>query len=487
MSKETASPRGRAWVTWSSLGLGATGLGQFVLLAALARILGPVDFGVVTAVLVVVGVGRVVHSSIGPALVQRDDLRPEHVGAANAIAVATAVAMTAAATLAAPSAAQFFRNDLVADVLRGMSWLYVCQALGVAPEAMLQRELRLRELAIAEALGVALGCLPFGIGMAAFGFGAHAMTGAFLAQAAVKCYALVWLCPTRPTFATSRKAIRDVARFSLGVFAAGLCNYAASQGDNVVVGRAMPASALGVYGRAYQLMAMPAMFLGEVTDRVAFPLLSRVQNDRAQLRVAYGRGVSLVACVMAPAAAACVALAPEIVRVVLGPGWDEVATTFAVLSCGLVFRTGYKLSDMLARATGTVYARAWRQAIFAALLLLGAWVGSGGGTVGVACGVVAALAVNYALMAWLSLATTGMRWPEFFALHLRGIALAALLGSSCWAAASALRAIGAPAVVVLSVSLLAAFAVFVVCARAAPRRVLGEDGVWLWRNVVAAR
>lgn len=487
MISESSSPRGRAWVTWSTLGLGATGLGQFVLLASLARILGPAEFGVVTAVLVVVGMGRVLHASIGPSLVQRDELRPEHVGAANVLACSTALMMTAAASWAAPFAAAFFRDELVAEVLRGMAWLYVCQALAVAPEALLQRELRLRELAIAESLGVALGCLPFGVGMAALGFGAHAMTGAFLAQAAVKCVALVWLCPTRPTFRTSSKAVRDVARFSLGVFAAGMCNYAASQGDNVIVGRAMPAAALGVYGRAYQLMSMPAMFLGEVTDRVAFPLLSRVQHDRAQLRVAYGRGVSLVACVMAPAAAACVALAPEIVRVVLGAGWDEVASTFAVLSCGLVFRTGYKLSDMLARATGTVYARAWRQAIFAALLLLGALVGCSFGTIGVACGVVVALAANYALMAWLSLATTGMRWPEFFALHVRGLALAAALGATCWAAAVWLRALGAPALVVLFASLGVASSLFVAVARMAPRRVLGEDGVWLWRSVVAAR
>ncbi len=487
MSSELSGPRGRAWVTWSSLGLGATGLSQFVLLAAFARILSPVDFGVVTAALVVIGIGRVLHSSIGPALVQRDELRREHVGAANLLACGSAVAMATAVCVAAPLAADFFRHELVAELLRAMSALYVVQALGVAPEALLQRDMRLRELAIAEVLGVVIGGLPFGIGMALLGLGVQAMAGAIIAQAAVKSAALVWMCSTRPAFATTRAAVREVTRFSFGVFVAGLCNYAASQGDNLVVGRAMPAAALGVYGRAVQLMSMPAMFLGEVTDRVAFPLLSRVQHDRAQLRLAYGRGVSLVACVMAPAAAASVALAPEIVRVVLGPGWDEVAPTFAVLSCGLVFRTGYKLSDMLARATGTVYARAWRQAIFAALLLLGAWIGSGGGTVGVACGVIVALAINYGLMAWLSLITTGMRWPEFFALHLRGLALATLLGSVCWGVGKAMRAAGAPAVVVLLASLLVAFAVFLACARWAPRRVLGDDGIWLWRNVVTAR
>ena len=487
MSSESATARGRSWVTWSSLGLGVTGLGQFALLAVLARMLGPGEFGVVTAALVVVGIGRVVHSSIGPALVQRAELQAEHVHAANLLACATAVSMTVVVVAAAPLAATFFRDETVVPVLRGLAWLYVCQALGLVPEALLQREMRLRELAIAETLGVLVGCLPLGIAMAASGAGPHAMTGAWLGQATVKCAALLWLRPQQFSFATTRAALRDVAKFSFGVLTAGMCNYAASQGDNLVVGRSMPAAALGVYGRAYQLMSMPAMFLGEVVDRVAFPLLSRVQDDREQLRSAYARGVSLVACVMAPAGALCVVLAPEIVRVVLGSGWDEVAAAFAVLCCGLVFRTGYKLSDMLARATGTVYARAWRQAVFAALLLLGAFFGSSNGTVGVAVGVVSALGCNYALMAWLSLATTGMRWAEFFALHVRGVMLAVGFGVTSWGLASLLRTVDSPAWLVCVAASLVPLLAFAVCVRAAPRRILGEDGVWLWRTVVAAR
>ncbi len=487
MSSESATPRGRSWVTWSSLGLGVTGLGQFALLAVLARMLGPDEFGVVTAALVVVGIGRVVHSSIGPALVQRAELQAEHVNAATLLACATAVAMTIVVVATAPLAATFFRDDAVVPVLRCLAWLYVCQALGLVPEALLQREMRLRELAIAETLGVLVGCLPLGIAMAASGAGPHAMTGAWLGQATVKCAALLWLRPQQVSFATTLAALRDVAKFSLGVLTAGMCNYAASQGDNLVVGRSMPAAALGVYGRAYQLMSMPAMFLGEVVDRVAFPLLSRVQDDRAQLRSAYARGVSLVACVMAPASALCIVLAPEIVRVALGAGWDEVAAAFSVLCCGLVFRTGYKLSDMLARATGTVYARAWRQAVFASLLLLGAFVGSANGTVGVATGVVLALACNYALMAWLSLATTAMRWSEFAMLHVRGLVLATGFGAAAFGVATVLRACDAAPWVVVVLSSVVPLAAFAVCVRAAPRRVLGDDGVWLWRTVVAAR
>ena len=272
-------------------------------------------------------------------------------------------------------------------------------------------------------------------------------------------------------------------RYSGGVASAGLCNYAASQGDNLVVGRWMLTSALGVYGRAYQLMAMPAMFLGEVVDRIVFPLLSRVQDDRQQLRLAYARGVSLIASVMTPAAVFGIALAPEIVDVVLGDGWSEVVLPFQVLMGGLVFRTGYKISDMLARATGNVYARAWRQAIFAVLIFGGAFLGKEWGVTGVACGVVAALATNYLMMAWLSIVTTGLPWGRFFALHVRGIVLGSLFGSLAFLAAEVLRAAAMPAWVVLLGGTLGAGAGFGILVRVAPNRVLGGDGVWLVRTL----
>lgn len=73
---------------------------------------------------------------------------------------------------------------------------------------------------------------------------------------------------------------------------------------------------------------------------------------------------------MTPAAVACVILGKEIVRVVLGDDWDDVTLPFQILCGAMAWKTGYKISDALARATGRVYARAWRQFVFACLSLL---------------------------------------------------------------------------------------------------------------------
>src|SRR6185295_128820 len=160
------------------------------------------------------------------------------------------------------------------------------------------------------------------VGLALAGFGIWALVGAYVAQALLKSIVLVSMRPHERSLRLDRTATREILYFTGGFLPARLFNYTAAEGDNFVVGKWMSAADLGIYGRAYQMMAMPAMFLGEVIDRILFPLMARSQRDVPRLALTYSRGVSLIALIMAPASALGVVLAPEIVRVVLGPGWD---------------------------------------------------------------------------------------------------------------------------------------------------------------------
>ena len=479
-------PTSLRWLTWSAIGLGAKGVAQFVVLAVLARFLGAADFGVVSATLIVIGFGRAAtYGSIGPALVQRPELRPAHLRSAFALVTYGAVALVAALWLLAPVAARFFEMEALglADVMRALSLVFLFESAGVVSEALLQRDLDLRRLALAELVSALLGFVPAGVGLALAGFGIWALVGAYVAQALLKSLVLVSMRPHERSLRLDRTATRELLWFTGGFLPARLFNYTAAEGDNFVVGKWMSAADLGIYGRAYQMMAMPAMFLGEVIDRILFPLMARYQLDTRRLALTYSRGVSLIALIMAPASALGIVLAPEIVRVVLGPGWDAAIGPFQVLMAGLLFRSGYKIADSLARATGTVYARMWRQGIFAGLVVLGALLGASWSVEGVAAGIVGALAVNYALMAWLSLETTGLTWGRFVALHRRGLLLGLACAALALGAAAALRHSGAGALVVLLGGSAVPCALLLAAARWRPRAVLGEEGLWLLRKL----
>ncbi len=465
---------------WSGVGTLTNAVGQFLVLAVLARFVSPSEFGIVSAALVVIGVGRMVTEGfVGPAVTQRPGLDDEQVRTAFVLSVGTGLGTTVLLWCAAPAVAAFFRTPEMTGPTRGLVLMFVVQMFSVVPLALLQRELNFRAIGIAEAVSFLLGYALVGVALAVAGAGVWALVVANVAQAAV--YTAVVLAYRRhPVGWRVRWSVaRDIAVFGGGHTTARYLNFVALQGDNVVVGRAMGDVALGLYGRAYQLASTPAALLGNVLDQVLFPTLAGRQHDRERLAENFRRAVVLTTTLTAPLAAVVVVLAPELVRIVLGDGWDGVVLPFRILVATLTFRTAYKLSDAMAKATGFVYARAWRQGVYAALVLGGAVAARPWGIAGVAVAVGFAITMNYVLMSGLSLAVTGLGWAGFWTAHRRGAALAVVTGAVALGAATGLRGLGAPAVVVAVGAALAAVAALAAPAAVSPRRILGADLLWL--------
>lgn len=465
---------------WVAFGHGGRVVLQFVVIGILARLLTPADFGVVSAALVIIGFASIFSQlGLGPALVQRPNLEPRHVQAAFTGSVVFGLLIGVLIWLAAPLAAAFYRIDSVAPVLRVLAWTFPLKGIAVVSESLLQRDMGFRWLANRELASYGLGYGLLGVALAWNGAGVWALVGANMAQAIVNTALLVIARPPSVRLRVDPAACRELASFGGGFTAAKIGNRIALQGDNLVVGRWLGPEALGIYGRAYHLMAMPAALFGDIVDTALFPAMAKVQNQAQRLETAYRRGISLVALVILPASALFFTLAPELVYLLLGPQWSSVVIPFQVLAAGMLFRTSYKLSDSISRATGAVYRRAWRQAVFASLVVGGAWVGQHWGVNYVAAGVLGALLINFLLMAQLSLSVSGMTWRRFFAAHAAAIPLTAISVAVAFGLVTILRQWDSPVVLRLLVPGGAALICLTVLAWRLPRLFLGADGLWM--------
>jgi len=137
------------------------------------------------------------------------------------------------------------------------------------------------------------------------------------------------------------------------------------------------------------------------------------------------------------------------------------------------------MSDALARARGFVYRRAWRQALYAALVIGGAWLGQRRGVDGAALGVLLALAVNFFLMAQLSLRLAGMTWRSFFGAHTHAVLLACLAALIVRVASTALTLAGWAPLARLVTSAALVTVALIAFGRWRPSVFLGHDGIWM--------
>jgi PST family polysaccharide transporter len=469
---------------WTASGRAARAALSVLVLVVLARLVSPSDFGVVSAAMVVIGFSTIfAQLGLGPALVQRPELEPRHVRSAFAASVYFGFLLGGVLWVAAPLVSEFFRMTSLEPVLRALAWSFPLRGLGVVSQSLMQRELQFRWLAARDLASNALGFGVVGPVLAWYGFGVWALVAAQLAYVGINTVML--LIGRRPLVGLwpERRAFNDLVYFGGGFTLARMANFLALQGDNLVVGRWLGPLALGIYGRAYQLMAAPASAIGEVLDIVLFPAMASVQDEARRLALAYRKGVSFIALVVLPASVLIFGLAPEIVTVLLGPKWTDVVLPLQILTIGMLFRTSYKISDSMCRATGVIYRRAWRQVIYAALVIGGSWVGQHWGVVGVATGVLLAVTINFLAMAQLSLAVSGMTWGALIRAHLPALLLSAAIGAVLLAILLPLRQLEVPPMLRLVTAGGATLAAGLALTWAAPSIFVGGDGLWMLRTL----
>ena len=469
-----------AGILWLSYGKAAFFILQLVVVGVLARLVTPAAFGVVNAALIVTGFSAIVSQlGLGPALVQRPALERRHIDTAYTFSFLFGLSLGALLWFGAPLAATFLRMPDVTPVLRALSWVFPLNGLQTVGQSLLSRDLHFSWLANLDVISYGLGFGVLGIVTALLGWGVWALVVAQIGQSLGRTVVLLWKHPPRLKFIIDGPAFRDLAYFGGGFTVARVANYVAVNGDNFIVGRFLGAAPLGYYGRAYSLMSAPAYAFGTVLDQVLFPAMAKVQDDMKRLAAAYRRGVALIALLVLPASVAIIFLAPEVIRLALGPKWGPAVVPFQVLGIGMLFRTSYKMSDSISRSTGAVYRRAWRQMIYGGLVVLGAWIGTHWGIVGVSWGALSALTVNFFLMAALGQQVAGLSWGEFWMAHRPAVLLTLASFPLVWGATSALRGVGAPAIVTLGAGGLVLLGACGFLVWRLPRLFLGTDGQWM--------
>lgn len=444
-SSKTLIQRTFSGFFWVAMGSGIQVALKIGVLAILARLVNPNDFGLMGIALIVMEFAKMIsHMGVGPALVQRKEIEKRHLTTGFTLSIIIGAFFAFLLLFTAPYIAVFFRMPELTGVLRVLSLIFLIDSFTLIAQALMQRNMKFKMSTSIEVISYAVGYGAVGIFLGFLGWGVWALVVGSLSQSLLLTILLLFVQPFPKMFGFEWKAFKELIFFGGGFTMAKIANYLATQGDNLIVGRMLGATALGIYGRAYQFMVMPAGLFGNALDRALFPAMAKVQDHQPSLAKAYLTGVSIIGLISIPCSFLIFLLAPEIVMVLLGSGWTEVVLPFQILACSLFFRMSYKMSDSLSRATGAVYRRAWRQVIYAVMVITGSYIGQFWGIYGVACGVAIALIGNFLFMAHLSLQLTNIKWFEMLKAHKQGVMSGIITGIVSHALVTLCRLNGIP-------------------------------------------
>jgi O-antigen/teichoic acid export membrane protein len=301
-------------------------------LMMLARLLDPKDFGLVGMVTVFTGVLNLFRDfGLSSATVQRLEVTEEQISTLFWINILVGVILGLLLAGMAPVVATFYHEPHLLWVTIILATSFIFNGAGVQHLALLERQMRFTTLATIDIISL-VASIAVGISMAATGFGYWALVAAAVSPTLVSTLCL-WLTtgwiPGRPC---SRVGLHSMLRFGGGFTLTNIIVYIAYNLEKVLLGRFWGANALGIYGRAYQLVNLPTDNLNSAFWGVAFSGLSRVRNDPNRFKSYFLKGYSLVLALTIPITIAAALFAHDLIFVLLGPKWNDVAEIFRLLT-----------------------------------------------------------------------------------------------------------------------------------------------------------
>lgn len=362
-------------------------------LMVLARLLDPKDFGLVGMVTAFTGVLNLFRDfGLSAATVQRVDVTDEQISTLFWINILVGVILALSLTALAPVVVGFYHEPHLLWVTIVLSTAFLFNAAGVQHSALLQRQMRFTALATIEIISL-ITSTSIGISMAVAGFGYWALVATAVSVPLVGTLCLWQTTGWIPGKPRLQSGLHSLMRFGGTLTLISVVMYIAYNLEKVLLGRFWGANAVGIYGRAFQLINMPTENLNSSVGEVAFSALSRVQNDPGRFRNYFLKGYSLVLALTIPMTIAVCLFAHDLIFVLLGPKWKDAAEILRLLAPTILIFALINPIGWLIFSLGMVGRSLKATLVFAPLVICGYVMGLPYGPKGVAFGYSAVMAL----------------------------------------------------------------------------------------------
>jgi len=319
-------------VAWTAVGNWGSQITTFVVFIVLTRLLRPEDFGLVAMATVFTSfVAVFAEQGLGQAIVQRDQLDPEHLDTAFWTNIILGAGLTGLGILLSGLVARIYNEPALQPVVAALSITFLLTALSSTQQALLQRTFNFRALSTRQLIAAVTGGTA-GIIMAVTGAGVYALVGKTLITGLVGAIALWQASDWRPRLTYSRAHFHDLFGFGISMVGVRITIFFQSRLDDFLIGVFLGAEALGYYTVAYRLGRLVLdMFTGMMSN-VAVTTFARLQNDHNRLRAALHKITGLASLITFPIFTGLAVLAVDLVMALSGPQWLPSVPAMRILS-----------------------------------------------------------------------------------------------------------------------------------------------------------
>lgn len=319
---------------------------------AMARLLTPREMGIYAVAIAVVGIIDMLRSlGLNALIIREAELAASVITTTFTINAALNVLCAAFVLSVSEIGAQFFGDAGIRSVLHLLAIAPLLNTFEFLPAACLERAGTFRAIAL---VGVGKSLVNTSVTISLAVAGLSYMSVAW-GSIATTLFSVICLNVVGWKFVSLRLGLHDwhrIARFGLQMLTLGAVAGMTSRLTDLMIGRIISLSALGLYSRAAGLNSLLWDNLHLVVTRVVFVDFAEQQRRNLSLRDSYLRIVAVLTALLWPAFTGLAILAGPLVLTIYGENWTAAALPLSMLSIAGVLYVAITMTHEIYTVTG---------------------------------------------------------------------------------------------------------------------------------------
>lgn len=331
MSEPTLKQKTVKGMGWSAIEQVSRMGVSFIVGIVLARILSPDEYGLIGVLTIFISIFNfIVDSGFTNALIRKKDISDIDYQTVFILNLGGSVFMSSILFLSAPLIGEFFHREELISLTRVMSIIVIINALALVQRTRMTKNIDFKSQTKITLISSILSGI-IGIIMAIMGCGVWALVAQQIIGSTISTLLLWFYNRWIPKLQFSVESFKELWGFSWKLLVSGIINTAWNEAYQVVIGKVYTPATLGLYTRANQFCQMFSMNINNNVQRVSFPVLASIQDDRVRLKNAYAR---VIKSTMLPAFVLMLGLAATakpMILFLLGEKWIGCAPFLQLL------------------------------------------------------------------------------------------------------------------------------------------------------------
>lgn len=337
MAEESLRKQAVRGVGWSfadsMLGQGIT----FIVGLVLARLLSPDEYGLIGIITIFITVfNSIVDSGFSNALIRKNDATDKDYNTMFLVNMGISVVLFGLMFLCAPFIAQFFARPELTALCRVMGIVVVINALSIVQNTVLTKRLDFKTKTKASFISSIISGVV-GIVMAYSGYGVWALVGQQISRQLLNTICLWIFNRWFPNFTFSIVSFREMWKFGWKLLVSAMIDTTWKEIYQVVIGKCYSPATLGLYTRASQFASICSSNLTTIIQRVSYPALSKMQDDRARLKNGYKRVIKITMLVTFTLMLGLGGCAKSLILVLIGEQWLPCVPMLQIVCFSMMF------------------------------------------------------------------------------------------------------------------------------------------------------